>query len=285
MLTSVTNRSLLFGLTTLLLGLNILVYVLVFSRNTDSLRVSFLNVGQGDAILIESPSGVDVLIDGGRDRAVLRELGKRLGPFDRSISLVVETHPDADHIGGLPHVFERYVVSHFLTSSVTHETDMTAALTAAIEKEGIAPLPALRGTRIDLGKGAYLDVLFPDREVSAIESNTGSVVLKLSYGSTSFLLTGDAPESIENWLVTLDGEYLQSQVLKAGHHGSRTSTGQRFIETVNPKTVVISAGKNNSYGHPHEGVLQRIAEAGAETKNTFSGTVVFESDGQALSIK
>lgn len=285
MLISVRNRSLLFGLTTLLLGLNILVYVLVFSRNTDTLRVSFLNVGQGDAILIESPSGVDVLIDGGRDRGALRELGKHLGPFDRTITLVVETHPDADHIGGLPHVFDRYRVSHFLTSSIAHETDMTASLAAATKEEGVIPISALRGTRIDLGKGTYLDVLFPDRNVSMIESNTGSVVLKLSYGSTSFLFTGDAPESIENWLVALDGEYLHSQVLKAGHHGSRTSTGQKFIETVRPATVIISAGKNNSYGHPHQDVVERIAGIGAETKNTFSGAVVFESNGQVISAK
>lgn len=264
----------------LLIALNFFVWVVVASSHRD-LTVSFLNVGQGDAILIESPSGTEVLIDGGRDRSVLRELPKRLGPLDRSIDLVIATHPDADHIGGLPGVFKQYRVERFMEPGVQSDTNPSQALAAVVRaEENLATTQARRGLRLHLGEGAYADILFPDREVPLLETNTGSIVVRVVYGATSFLLSGDSPRAIEEWLVQLDEERLHSDVLKAGHHGSRTSTSEAWLAAVDPSFVVISAGKDNSYGHPHQEVLERIAASGATTVSTIDeGTIIFSSNG------
>lgn len=271
-------------LLTLAVLLNVFVWPCVFFTPTPTLEVSFLNVGQGDAIFIEGPTGIQMLIDGGRDRSVLRELGKRMGPLDRSLDLVVETHPDADHIGGLTPVFKSYDVGAFMSPGIPNITTPTQALEDAVAHEVILkPILARRGMRVDLGGGAYAEVLFPDRNVEQLETNTGSVVLRVVYGNTSFFLSGDSPEAVENWLVQLDGEELQSDVLKAGHHGSRTSTGEPLLSLADPEVVIISAGKDNSYGHPHKEVLERITTSGAKTLSTAEeGTITFLSDGENI---
>ncbi len=278
------RRFLLFLVFVLTVLLSITAYGIFLEQ--PKLKVSFLNVGQGDAILIESPTKTQVLIDGGRDRSVLRELGKRMSPLDRSIDMVVETHPDADHIGGLSGVLKNYTVSYVLSSKVESDTNTVLALADAVANEkGVVEVTARRGQRIDIGGGAYLLVLFPDREVERLETNTGSVVMQLVYGSTKIMLTGDAPSSVEEWLVRLDGEDLESAVLKAGHHGSRTSTSDAWLAMVNPAHVVISAGKDNSYGHPHKEVLERIEISGADTLSTVKGAVRLESDGKEIRFK
>jgi competence protein ComEC len=271
----------------LLLVLNGAVLNAFLAPITNELRVSFLDVGQGDAILIEGPTGREVLVDGGRDRSVLRQLPPVIGWFDRSIALVVETHPDADHIGGLSDVFERYQVSYFLTPGIENDTNATLRLAAAVRNEyGLTTVLARRGERIHIGGGAYIDVLFPDRDVSKSETNVASVVLHVVYGDTSFMLTGDLPSEGEDYLVYLDTAALESDVLKAGHHGSRHSTDSAWLAAVAPTTVVISAGKENSYGHPHLETLERIRAQGAAVVSTIEeGTITFVSDGTNLVIK
>lgn len=268
----------------LLLILNAATYYALHEvREKKDLIVSFLNVGQGDSILIQSPGGGEMLVDGGPDRSVLRELPKVLGPLDRTLDLVIETHPDKDHIAGLSDVLAQYQVAAFMGPGIPNDTSYTKSLESGVENEpGIAAIEARRGMRIHLGGGAYADVLYPDRNVDAVETNTGSIVLRVVYGETEFLLTGDSPTNVEDWLVSLDGEGLRSDVLKAGHHGSRTSTSQKWIDAVNPDYVVISAGKGNSYGHPHEEVVQRVGESGAVMLSTMEGTVSFRSDGKKV---
>ena len=145
---------------------------------------------------------------------------------------------------------------------------------------------ARRGQRFDLGDGVFLDIIFPDTDVSEYESNTSSIVARLVYGQQSFMLTGDAPKSIEEYLVLIEGEYLESDVLKVGHHGSRTSTSDLFLTEVSPSYAVISVGKDNSYGHPHLEVTDALFNAGVETFNTAEhGHVIFWSDGENLTVK
>ncbi len=265
--------------------LNAVVWTVLFYKEQHVLAVTFLNVGQGDAILLETPSGKQILVDGGPDRSVLRELPKIIGPLDKSLDLVVETHPDKDHIAGLVDVFARYQVGAFLSPGIPNDTSYTTSLVRASESEpGVVRVEARRGMRIHLGNGAYADVLYPDREVDGVETNTGSVVLQVVYGDTEFMLTGDAPTNIERWLVSLDGDALQSDVLKAGHHGSRTSTDQTWLEKVNPAYVVISAGLNNSYGHPHAEVVERIQSFGTTLLSTTNGSVRFITDGKNLQV-
>ncbi|MES2994549.1 MAG: MBL fold metallo-hydrolase [Patescibacteria group bacterium] len=266
-----------------LVAVNAAAIYAIYEPKQGLLTVSFLAVGQGDAILIESPEGVQLLIDGGRDRAVLRQLPRVMGPLDRSIDMVLATHPDADHIGGLPDVLNRYRVSYYLSPGIEHGTSQAERLDVAVEKEpGAVSILARKGMRIHLGEAVYADVLYPDHDVSKGETNSGSIVLRLVHGDTSFMLTGDAPSSVEDYLISLGGE-LDSDVLKAGHHGSRTSTGSAWLNAVIPATVVISAGKDNSYGHPHEEVLERIQVSGASVASTVEGRpVIFTSDGKTV---
>ena len=255
------------------------------------LTVSFLDVGQGDAIFIEGPTGTQLLIDGGATRGVLRSVRKVMPFFDRSIDAVVATHPDQDHIGGLAHVLGRYAVQHFFEPGNSSQTPASLRLREALQEKGMKPIPARRGMRLLLGGGAYADVLFPDRDVSTAESNTASVVMRVVYGETAFLLTGDSPQSIEKYLVSLEPlasgkSGLKSNVLKAGHHGSKTSSAEIFLETVNPDVVVISAGKDNRYGHPHQTVVEAIKSRGIGLRSTaLEGTVLFTSNGETISIQ
>lgn len=266
------------------------VWSVVFEmERPHALEVHILNVGQGDAILIESPTRKRVLIDGGRDRAVLRELSSVLPWWDRRIDVVIATHPDGDHVGGLFEVLKRYEVAYILHSGVAHDTPQTESLLSAIAHEkssGAKEMLARRGQYLDLGGGARLTILFPDRDVSQVETNTASVVARLTYGETAFMFTGDAPQSIEEYLVLLDGENLHADVLKAGHHGSNTSSALSFVGYVSPEWGVFSRGCENSYGHPHQEVVDLFARFDIETKDTCKdGRVTFVSDGKEVIVK
>lgn len=263
---------------------NIGIWAMVYEKEHGAqvLTVSFLDVGQGDAIFIEAPNGNQLLIDSGKGSQVLRGLGRAMGFFDRTLDAVVATHPDADHIGGFPDVFERYKVGAVFISGVLDEGSDAQAFDATIQKRGVTPRIARRGMRIvlDARHGVELRVLFPDRDVSHVEANTGSVVTQLIYGQTEFMLTGDSPSAIETYLVAQDGETLASDVLKLGHHGSHTSSAEAFLEMVHPHFAVVSAGKDNRYGHPRQEVVERVERMGALLMNTAGeGTITFFSDG------
>lgn len=231
-----------------------------------------------------------MLVDGGPDRSVLRQLSHEMPPWDRSIDVLVETHPDKDHISGLGDVLEHYQVGAFLESGIPDATSVSLHVKDDVAKEPrIHHVVVTRGMRLHLGGGAYADVLFPDRDESTQKvTNDGSVVLHVVYGSTSFLLTGDLPSPYEDYLVSLDGEdgHLRSTVLKAGHHGSKYSTDSLWLDAVHPQYVVISAGKGNTYGHPNPEALSRIEKEGANIVSTMDrGTIRFTSDGTNVVLK
>jgi competence protein ComEC len=266
----------------LLLGVVVWWYIIT-SKHEGLLRVAFLDVGQGDAVFIETPNGNQVLVDGGKGRVVLRELGTVMPFYDRTIDLVIATHPDSDHIGGLPEVFARYRIGMFIDSEVQGDGPFVQALSEAVETEGLEVVHGRSSMRVVLDSGVILQVLFPDRDVTTVETNTGSLVTKVTYGETSFLLTGDSPAGIEAYLVQLYGDVLKSTVLKLGHHGSRTSTSDEFLGVVSPEYAVISASCDNSYGHPHREVLEKLDRFAVKRVSTCEeGTIVFESDGVHL---
>ncbi len=250
------------------------------------LRVTFLDVGQGDAILIQTPDGVDVLIDGGPDADVLHELRSVLGVFDSTIDMVVGTHPDKDHIGGLVSVLEAYTVGHILTTENRGETMIAAEYHDALTNEGAIVTNARAGQTYALGASTTMTVYAPARDPSMLESNTASIVVKITYGDVSFMLTGDAPQSIEDNLVVTYGTALQSDVLKLGHHGSKTSSSELFLRAVEPTYAVVSAGADNTYGHPHPEVIERVTASGALIKSTATGgRLTFTSDGQTVMVQ
>ncbi len=263
---------------------NFFVWRAVGAGVTPPLKVAFLNIGQGDAIYIEAPNGNQVLLDGGRGRGVLAALGEVMPFSDLSLDLVIASHPDADHIGGLVDVFERYEVGGFLDPGLPAATQVYEKLLASVAAEGSTRAVARRGLRVNLDaeRGVVLQILFPDLVPAGWETNEASIIAKLTYGEADFLLTGDAPQTIERYLVSLDGDFLSSEVLKLGHHGSKTSSGEEFLEAVQPAYGVVSVGKNN-YGHPSPEVLDRLEKEKIPYLRTDEeGTIIFETNGQEI---
>jgi competence protein ComEC len=254
------------------------------SASTDGeLTVAFLDVGQGDGIFIETPDGVQVLIDGGPDATVLRSLGGVMGVGDRTIDVVMGTHPDKDHVAGLVDVLARYQVAQVLRTENVNDTAPSEAFDWAVEAESTNVSYARAGQIWQLGASTTLTILSPASNPAQWESNAASIVALLRFGDTEFLLTGDAGEGTESYLVEEYGSALQAEVLKLGHHGSRTSSSEVFLETVKPQYAVVSAGKDNDYGHPHDEVVKRVGAVGAELVSTAEGgTVLFRSDGKRV---
>lgn len=262
-------------------------YVVACETRHGILTVTFLDVGQGDATLIEGPSGIQVLIDGGKGKKILSELGQVLPFYDHSIDVVIATHPDQDHIEGLIGVEERYKTLVFIEPNLLTDKPFQTTLQEEVNKMGVQELVAYTGQSIALGNGATLSILFPDLDVSNWQdiTNNASIVALLRYGKTSMLFTGDSPIAIENRLIKELGNRLDIDVLKVGHHGSRTSSGPEFLSFTTPTLAIISAGKNNSYGHPHSEVLANLAAVGAQIKNTADvGRITIKSDGSSLQI-
>lgn len=251
------------------------------------LTVAFLNIGQGDAMYIEAPNGNQMLVDGGPPSgAVLRELGRVMPFWDHSLDVVLATHPDQDHVGGLPSVLARMQVESVVTTENTSDTGAYGAFEKVILEKHPNRILARAGERIILDDGVVVEILFPNRNASGWETNTASIVARLSYGDKSFVFTGDSPQSVEKYLVGKNGGALKSTVLKLGHHGSRTSSSKVFLSAVGPEYAVISAGKDNKYGHPHKEVTELLAELKIPSISTAEqGTIIFKTDGSNLSVK
>ena len=266
----------------------VFVWVITLSSNRGHLlRVAFLDVGQGDAILIEAPSGNRVLIDGGPPSGkILSELGDMLPFFDRDISVVIATHPDQDHIGGLPDVFRRYSVEALIEPDLYAGNGVYEAMEKIAEKEGTQKIVARPREIIHLDKNTTLEILYPDHKFAPnADTNSSSVVVKLTYGNESFLFTGDLPQEQENQLAEEYGPELHANVLKFGHHGSKTATSPEFLADVAPEYGVVSAGADNKYGHPNKETLDLATKDNVKVLRTDTqGRIVFETDGVTLSV-
>ncbi len=237
------------------------VWVLAEEQGNNFLEIDFYDVGQGDAIFIETPNKKQILVDGGPDLTILEKLGKEMPFWDRYIDLVILTHPEYDHIGGLIEVIKRYEIGGILTNGVIRDTAEYREWTRIIEKEEIPVIIAQAGGVINLSDDIKLIILHPFESLSGqkIErANNTSIVAQLVYKDFEVLLTGDIEKEVERELVGT-GINLQSDVLKVPHHGSKTSSTKSFIGAVNPILAVIQAGKDNSYGHPHQSVLSALS--------------------------
>ncbi len=254
--------------------------------NNNYMTVAFLDIGQGDAIYIEAPNGKQMLIDGGPDGKILQRLSEVMPFADRSIDIVLATHVDSDHIGGLFFVLNNYKVSDVIENGAVSKTMVYKNLEQEISKKKIPKIIANNKMRIilDRKRNIYFDILFPDRDVSKLDSNDGSIVGRLVYGNESFMLTGDATIYTENMIRWNENpSTLRSQVLKLGHHGSRTSSSLLWLEEVRPDIAIISAGKNNRYGHPHQEILDRLKKLNIPYLATYKeGNIIFKTDGVKL---
>jgi competence protein ComEC len=239
----------------------------VISYAEKPLTIWMFDVGQGDAMLIQAPTGEELLIDGGRDDMVLSKLGSVLAPWDRELEAVLLTHPDADHGTGLISVLEYYNVNTIYESGARAHTQTDTRFVEAVAEEGTQQELLQEGEVVDLGN-VQLTVLSPEHTFESTHPenrNDASVVLLLEYGETSILLMGDAEEEVEE---QLQRSIPDIDILKVGHHGSLTSSTWNFLQQVRPEFSLISAGTNNSYGHPHPIVIERLNQIESQVYRT-----------------
>jgi beta-lactamase superfamily II metal-dependent hydrolase len=250
-----------------------------------NLRVTFIDVGQGDSCLIQTPGGKNIIIDGGypgQGRKVISLL-KRKGI--RRIDCVVATHPDMDHIGGLIAVLDKFEIGEVLDIGHPHTTRTYEDFLKTIEEKNINYRIMRREDALDWGEKVSVQVLNPPKELHG-SKNEDSIVLRLVYGKISFLFTGDIGRQAEEDLVNTYHKNLRTTILKCPHHGSRYSSTFRFLEEVRPEVVVISAGRDNPYGHPKEEVLDRYREVGTKIYRTdIDGNIIVTSDGRSYQVR
>jgi len=267
--------------------LNVFVWLIVYDLSKACfLEVTFLDVGQGDAIFIETPQRNQILIDGGPNSAILEKLNTRMPFWDRTIDLIILTHPESDHLTGLIEVLKRYKVENILWTGIIKDTNEYQEWEKLVENEDAEIKIAQAGQRINLSTyetDKYIEVLYPFESLAGQEfkdSNNSSIVAKLVFGKNSFLFTGDTYKSVEKELIE-KGININSDVLKVAHHGSKTSTSQDFVREVFPQIAVISAGRNNSYGHPHQETLDTLAKYDITIFRTdLQGDIEIISDGK-----
>jgi len=269
----------------------ILIWIAVASLPDGKLHVVFFDVGEGDAIFIETPGGQQFLIDGGPSPTTLiGALGRTMPFWDRSIDLIILTHADEDHIAGLIPILERYHVGHVLDSGYEHDNPMYERWLELIEERDIPNYLARAGMRIATGDGVELVVLHPGPKLmryTESDSNNNSVVTRLVMGQVSFLLPGDIEEAAERVLVA-SGQELTSTVLKVPHHGSNTSSSVAFLKAVDPRLAIISVGADNRFGHPSPRVLERLEKlVGKERilRTDEDGTIEVVTDGEGIWLK
>jgi beta-lactamase superfamily II metal-dependent hydrolase len=248
-----------------------------------SLKISFLDVGQADSTLIQIPNGKNVLIDAGNndDSAKIVAYIKEQGI--NKLDIVIGTHPHEDHIGALDTVIKTFAIEQIILPPIDSATNTYRDVIEAIAGKGQKITKAQSGLNLDLGSEISAQLLAPDSN-DYEDLNNYSAVVKITYGKNSFLFAGDAQELSELEMVKA-GYVLKADVLKVGHHGSHTSCSTVFLAQVQPKYAVISVGKENAYGHPSQETLAKLCQYGAEIYRTDqAGTIIAESDGKTIRI-
>lgn len=245
------------------------------------MQVHFIDVGQGDATLIVSPDGKTMLIDAGDNSAGDTVVSYLRRHGIKSIDILVGTHPDSDHIGGLDTVIDSFEIAEFYMPRKPHTTNTFMDVLNAAKRKGLRIKEAKAGVLISIGndvKGRFLN----PRSSYSDDNNLWSAVVRLEYAGKSFLFMGDAV--VQNELEIMGaGEKIDSDLIKLGHHGSSTSTSEDFIKSVSPDVAVISSKQNNSYGHPHKGTLELLKEQSILLYRTDEqGSIAFYCDGKKI---
>ena len=261
----------------------LLLWAALLTQPDGRLHVYFLDIGQGDGILIQTPSGRQILIDGGATpQRLLSELGAVMPFWDRSLDLLLMTHPDLDHIGGQTFVPARFTVTTALATAVGLAHPDAAQWQQQMNANNVVIQQQAQGGWLDLGDGVALWMLWPTAAGYQGENadNENSLVTKVVYGDFTLLLTGDAGIPAETSMLN-NREPVDATVLKVGHHGSKGSSSAAFVNAVNPQIAVIQVGAGNDYGHPNQEVLDRLAER-LILRNDQQGRIHLSTDGQRL---
>jgi competence protein ComEC len=269
---------------------------LFFYHPTKLLEVDFLNVGQGDAELIKTPYGQNILIDGGPDNKILAELGRNLPFLERKIDLVINTHPHDDHVAGLIDVLKKYQVERILMTTATTKAPPFQEFLKVVAAKKTPVIITEGKEKIILGPDIFLEILSPKKNNLGADLNEDSVVVKLIFrrsqvrrgdsgGIKTFLFTGDAGVTTEVKLLAEKAD-VKADVLKVGHHGSETSSSLDFLRAVAPQFTVIECGVANQFGFPRADTLWRLTKVGSKIFRTdLNGTVKIKTDGLTLQIK
>jgi competence protein ComEC len=256
------------------------------SSSQEELRIVFLDIGQGDAILIQTETK-NVLIDGGPDRGIVYKLDQYIAAHQRKIDLMILTHPDGDHLNGLVEVLRRWPVKNFLETGVKSSSPSYFELQRLIAERDLPVYYSPNLRKIILKPNLILEILWPLRvEENLIQEdpNSLSLVLRLRHQDNTFLFTGDADHEVEKKLLNLWPQ-LESVVLKIGHHGSKYSSDLSFLQEVRPAYAVISVGADNTFGHPSLRVLDSLEQISAQVLRTDQkGDIIFESSGKSLNL-
>ena len=273
------------GALVVMAGATMFLWAQVFWGPDGRLHVYFFDVGQGDSALIVTPKGRQALIDGGpATYSATRALPRGLPPWDRSLDLVILTHPDADHALGLLEVLDQYRVGLALAGTPDAAAPMSPRWRERLSGNDVELVRLSAGNWVVLDDGVVLEVLHPPGErMTGTDRNNNALVLRLVYGEASFLFAADIEAAAERRLAE-SGQVLESDVLKVPHHGSKTSSTALFLERVDPETAVISAGADNRFGHPHAEVVARLEEVvgeGSVYRTDRHGSIEFTTDGRA----
>lgn len=274
----------LFFLSILAVVIGMAAFLLSYKQPKD-LEIDYLDVGQGDAALIKTPYGQNILVDGGPNSTVLRRLGENLPWWDRTIDLMILTHPHDDHVGGLVDVAKRYKIKKVLYTGVLHTAPAFLEWLQILRDKKIPVTIIDREQTIGLGENLKIEIFYPQKSLAGTtvpELNDSSIVLQLIYGDNKFLFPADISTNVEKELLD-KGEVVASDVLKVSHHGSEYATSDESLELVKPEYAVISVGKNNLFGHPNQRTLNKLERAGIKIYRTDElGTIKLKSDGKNI---
>lgn len=257
----------------------ILVLFQFFGIQGKKISVSFLDVGQGDAVLIQTEEFKNILIDAGPDGKVVEELSKKLGFFNQKIDLFILTHPDLDHVGGILDIMQKYPIERVMLTGVVSSNQIYNGFLQKLKDGHISIIYPQNNRDLQIGKNTYLDILYPftgssliGKEAKNVNDTSIAFVLRDLNGASQMLLTGDAEEGEERELL-LSGQAFTAPIFKLGHHGSKTANTENFLSATRPETIIISAGKDNKFGHPHEETLSRLPTD--DQRFTWDGAVDF----------
>lgn len=252
-----------------------------------SLQIDVLDVGQGDSILITSPDGHHILIDGGPDQSVIDQLDEVLPFWDRNIDVILPSHPQADHINGLVYVLQRMQVGAIMDTPESAKINAYIAIKKLIEQKNISEINLVRGKVVNIGGDVTLESLWPPPQTrwgEVDDPNDVAEVLLLKYGYFKALFTGDAGANIDRELINL-GNITPIDLLKVGHHGSKTGTDQQFLNKIHPVASVISVGSDNRYGHPAPSTLRQLSAVGSDIWRTDNdGRIKIVVNGAGISV-
>ena len=255
----------------------------VLQPDIEQLKVHFLDVGQADSILLQVPGGKNILVDAGNndDGSLVTGYLNQLGI--KKIDFLVGTHPHEDHIGGMDNVIKAFEIGKVFMPNKTNTTKTYEDVLLALKAKNLKITNAKAGVSLLEQDNIKINFIAPNK-TKYEDLNNWSAVLHVQYGDTAFLLTGDAEQLSEKEMLAA-GANLKADVLKIGHHGSSSSTSQKFFNAVIPKYAVISVGKDNDYGHPHKETLTKLSKAEIKLYRTdLNGTVVFTSDGKNINV-